>query len=335
MSKVHSVITGIGAYVPKYRLTNEELSTMVDTSDEWITQRIGIKERPILKPEEGRGVSYLAEKAIENMMSKKAIDPLSIEAVIMATTTPDYLMPNTSASIATKMGMTNAFGFDINAACSGFLYGLEVADNFIASGKYKKILFISGDVLSSMTDYTDRNTCPIFADGCGCVLIEPTTDEGIGYQDAIIRSEGDLTGYLRTPAGGSVYPATQEIMDKGMYAIHQEGRVVFKHAVAKMADTCEELMKRNNLNKEDISWVVPHQANLRIIDAVAHRMGVPIEKVMINIEKYGNCSAGTIALCLNQWEPRLKKGDNIILTAFGGGFAWGATYIKWGYDYHA
>ncbi len=330
MSKVHAVITGVGGYVPNYRLTNDEISQRVDTSDEWITKRIGIKERRILKPEEGRGVSYLAIQAIKNMMRKKPFDPLSVEAVIFATSTPDYILPNTASLVAQELGMTKAFGFDMEAACSGFIYALEIGDSFISSGKYKKILVIAGDVLSSVTDELDRNTCAIFADGCGCAMLEATTED-VGIVDSIIRSEGNVE-HLHMYGGGSVNPASYETIDKKMHYIWQDGKIVFKHAVSNMADTCDELIKRNNISKEEIDWVVPHQANLRIIDAVANRLDTPIEKVMINIGKYGNTSAGTIPLCLWEWETKLHKGDKIILTAFGAGFTWGAVYLKWGYD---
>ena len=331
MNKIHAVITGIGAYVPQYKLTNEEISTLVDTSDEWIIKRIGIKERHILKPEEGSGLSYLAIKAIEDLKSKKDFNPQEIEAVICATTTPDYLIPNTAAITAHKTGMTNAFCFDLNAACSGFIYALEVGNSFITSGKYKKVLVVAGDVLSTVTDYQDRNTCPIFADACGVALLEATNEE-IGIIDSIMHTNGNSTEYLHLYGGGSVHPASHETVDKRLHYIWQDGKVVFRHAVSSMADTCKEVLSRNNVQKESIDWVVPHQANLRIIDAVAHHLDVPVEKVMINIEKYGNSSAGTIPLCLWEWEPQLHKGDNIVLTAFGGGFTWGAVYLKWGYD---
>jgi 3-oxoacyl-[acyl-carrier-protein] synthase-3 len=331
MSKIHAVITGVGGYVPNYRLTNDELSTMVETSDEWITKRIGIKERRILKPEEGSGVSYLAVKAIEDLKSKHDFNPLEIEAVVFATSTPDYQLPNSAALTASRTGMTNAFCFDMEAACSGFIYALEVGEAFIISGKYKKIMVIAGDVLSTVTDYQDRNTCPIFADACGCVLLEATTED-IGIIDSILRSDGENPEHLHLYGGGSVHPASHETVDNRLHYIWQDGRIVFKRAIESMVGTCEEILKRNNLSKDEISWVVPHQANLRIIDSVAHRLGVPTDKVMINIEKYGNTSAGTIPICLWDWEPRLHKGDNIILTAFGAGFTWGATYLKWGYD---
>ncbi|GHT78371.1 3-oxoacyl-[acyl-carrier-protein] synthase 3 [Bacteroidia bacterium] len=331
MCKIHAAITGVGGYVPNYRLTNEELSTIVETSDEWITKRIGIKERRILKPEEGRGISYLAVKAIEDLQSRRPFNPLEVEAVIFATTTPDYGLPSSAALTAAQTGMTNAFCFDMEAACSGFIYALDIADGFVSSGKYKKVMVIAGDILSSVTDYEDRNTCPIFADGCGCVLVEATTEE-VGLMDSILRSDGSTPEHLHMYGGGSVYPASHETVEQRMHYIWQDGRIVFKRAVSSMVDACEELLKRNNLSKENVDWIVPHQANLRIIDAVAYHLNVPREKVMINIEKYGNTSAGTIPLCLWEWENRLHKGDNLILTAFGAGFTWGAVYLKWGYN---
>jgi 3-oxoacyl-[acyl-carrier-protein] synthase-3 len=331
MNKVHAVIKGIGGYVPNYRLTNEEISTMVDTSDEWILKRIGIKERRILKPEEGNGVSCLAIKAIEDLKKKHDFDPLEIEAVIFATSTPDYLLPNSAALTAARTGMTNAFCFDVEAACSGYIYALEIAENFIASGKYKKVMVIAGDVLSTVTDYTDRNTCPIFGDGCGCALLEATTEE-VGIIDSILQSDGSSPEYLHMYGGGSANPSSHETIDKRLHYIWQDGKIVFKQAISKMVDACNEIIKRNHLSSETVDWVVPHQANMRIIDAVANWLNIPKEKVMINIEKYGNTSAATIPVCLWEWEPKLRKGDNIILTAFGAGFTWGATYLKWGYD---
>ena len=331
MSKIQAVITGVSGYVPEYVMTNEEISRMVETNDEWIMSRIGIKERRILKQEEGVGVTYMAVKAVEDLKEKTNLDPLDVEAVVFATSTPDYVMPNAAALTAYKTGMTNAFCFDISAACSGFIYALEVASSFISSGKYKKVMVLAGDVLSVITNYTDRNTCPIFGDGCGAVLLEATTEE-FGIVDSIVRSDGNSLDNLHQLGGGSVNPASHDTVEKNMHTIWQDGRVVFKHAVSNMSDTCVELMERNHLTREDIRWVVPHQANLRIIDAVASRMGVSSDKVMINIQKYGNTSAGTIPLCLWDWEPILKKGDKIILTAFGAGFTWGATYLKWGYD---
>lgn len=333
MNKIHAVITAVGGAIPDYVLTNEEISTYVDTSDEWITKRIGIKERRILKPEEGSGISYLAEKAIDDLKSRHDFDPLSIEAVIFATSTPDYILPNTAALVAYRKGMTKAFGFDMEAACSGFIYGLEIGNAFIASGKYKKIMVIGGDVLSSVTDTQDRNTCPIFADGCGVVILEATTED-IGIIDSVMKTDGNSLETLHMYGGGSVNPASHESVDKRLHYIWQDGKVVFKHAVSNMVESCKEVMNRQNLTGDDIDWVVPHQANLRIIDAVAHHMDVPIEKVMINIEKYGNSSAGTVPLCLWDWErdKKLRKGDKIMLTAFGAGFTWGAVYLKWGYD---
>jgi 3-oxoacyl-[acyl-carrier-protein] synthase-3 len=331
MSKVRAVITGIGGYVPNYRLTNEELSTIVDTSDEWITKRIGIKERRILKPEEGSGVSYLAVKAIENMKNKHDFDPLEIDAVVFATSTPDYALPNSGALTAFRTGMTRAFCFDMEAACSGFIYALDVADSLIVSGKYKKVIVIAGDVLSSVTDYTDRNTCPIFADGCGCALLEASTEE-VGLIDSVLYSDGSSPESLHMLGGGSLNPASHETVDNRLHYIWQDGKIVFKRAISNMVEACEEVLKRNNLSTGDVDWIIPHQANLRIIDAVANRMEIPYEKVVVNIEKFGNTSAGTIPLCLWDWEHRFRKGDNIILTAFGAGFTWGATYLKWGYD---
>ena len=331
MGKIHAVITGISGYVPNYVMTNEEISQMVDTNDEWIMTRIGIKERRILKKEEGSGISYMAAKAVEDLIQKTNLDPKEVEAVIFATSTPDYIMPNAAALTAHKTGMTNAFCFDLSAACSGFIYALEVANAYIVSGKYKKVVVLAGDVLSVITNYTDRNTCPIFGDGCGAALLEATEEE-VGIIDSIMRTDGNSLAHLHMIGGGSVNPASHDTVENNQHTIWQDGKVVFKHAVSNMSGTCVELMERNNLTKEDVKWVVPHQANLRIIDAVASRVGVTSDKVMINIEKYGNTSAGTIPLCLWDYEPQLKKGDVIILTAFGAGFTWGATYLKWGYD---
>lgn len=331
MGKINAVITGIGGYVPNYVMTNEEMSQIVDTSDEWIMSRIGIKERRILKKEEGLGVSYMAIKAVQRLMEKTDLNPLDVDAVVFATTTPDYIMPNTAALVATHLEMKNAFGLDMSAACSGFIYGLEVGAGFITTGRHKKVIVIAGDLLSAITNYEDRNTAPIFGDGCGAVLLEPTT-ENIGIMDAVLRSDGIGIKHLIIKAGGSINPASHETVDNNEHKIYQEGKVVFKYAVSNMSDSCLEVMKRNNLLNDDVQWVVPHQANMRIIDAVARRMEVPMEKVMVNIEKYGNTSAGTIPLCLWDYESQLKKGDNIILTAFGAGFTWGAVYLKWGYN---
>lgn len=332
MDKINAVITGVGGYLPEYIRTNEEISKSVDTTDEWIMTRIGIKERRILKKEEGVGVCYMAIKAVESIIAKTKLDPMDVTAIVFATSTPDYIMPNTATLLAKHFGMDNAFGFDLGAACSGFIYGLEVASGLIATGRHKKVLVIGGDQLSVITNEKDRNTFPIFGDGCGAVLLEPTT-ENVGVIDSVLRGDGIGLNYLYQKAGGSVYPASHETVDNNEHTIYQEGKVVFKYAVSNMADSCLELMKKNNLSNDDVQWVVPHQANLRIIDAVAKRIGIPYEKVMINIEKYGNTSAGTIPLCLMDWEPKLKKGDNLILTAFGAGFTWGSVYMKWGYDY--
>ncbi|MDR0733813.1 MAG: ketoacyl-ACP synthase III [Dysgonamonadaceae bacterium] len=331
MSKIHAVITAVGGCIPEYVLTNDEISTYVDTSDEWILQRIGIRERRILKPEEGVGITCLAEKAIENLRSKKDFDPLEIEAIVFATSTPDYILPNSASLIAYRTGMTRAFGFDLSAACSGYIFALEVAQSFIVSGKYKKVMVIAGDVLSTVTDTKDRNTCPIFSDGCGVALLEATEEEE-GIVDSILHMDGDSLEHLHMYGGGSVHPASHESVDRHLHFIHQDGKVVFKRAVTAMVNVCEEIMQRNNLSKDDVRWVVPHQANLRIIEAVARRLEIPIDKVMVNIDKYGNSSAATIPLCLWDWEKRMRKGDKVILTAFGAGYTWGAVYLKWGYD---
>ncbi|MCD7972926.1 MAG: ketoacyl-ACP synthase III [Candidatus Azobacteroides sp.] len=330
MEELNAVITCVGGYVPDYVLTNEEISELVDTTDEWIMTRIGIKERRILKGE-GLGTSFMGTKAVEEIFRKSDVKPEEIDLVICATTTPDYSFPSTAALIAHNLGMKNAFAFDMEAACSGFLYGLETANAFIKAGRYKKIILVSGDKLSSVTNYTDRTTCPIFADGAGAVLIEPTTEK-VGVMDSQLYTDASGFKHLHVWGGGSANPLTHEDLDNHRYTIYQEGKVVFKVAVTNMADSSELVMNRNGLSKEDINWIVPHQANIRIIDAVANRMGVDREKVMINIQRLGNTSAGTIPLCLWEWEDKLKKGDNLILTTFGGGFTWGATYLKWGYD---
>lgn len=331
MGKINAVITGVGGYVPEYVMTNEEISSMVETSDEWIMSRIGIKERRILKKEEGSGVSYIGIKAVNDLIDKTEMDPKEVEAVIFATTTPDYFLPNTACLTAYHTGMTNAFCFDLSAACSGFLYALETGSALISCGKYKKVVIIAGDVLSTITNYEDRNTCPIFGDGCGAVLLEPTAED-CGFIDSILKSDGNSLEFLHMLGGGSANPATYETIDKKEHYIYQDGRVVFKRAVSSMSDTCIELMEKNNLTNKDVNWVVAHQANHRIIDAVARRMELSPEKVIVNIERYGNTSAGTIPLCFWDFEKQFKKGDNIILTAFGAGFTWGATFIKWGYD---
>lgn len=330
MSKITAAITAVGGYVPEYRLTNKELETMVETNDEWIRTRTGISERRILKGA-GKGSSDLALPAIQEIIKKKNLDPLEIDCIIVGTVTPDMVFPATANIIAAKIGATNAWGFDVSAACSGFLYSLTTGATLIESGRYKKVLVVGVDKMSAIVDYTDRATCIIFGDGAGAVLLEPSTDE-TGIKDSILRSDGNGAEYLHMKAGGSREPATIETVQAKKHFIYQEGKAVFKHAVEGMADVSAEIMKQNNLSADDVAWLVPHQANLRIIDATANRMGLPREKVMINIQKYGNTTAATIPLCLWEWEKQLKKGDNLILAAFGGGFTWGATWIKWSYD---
>lgn len=330
MNKLNAVVTGVAGYVPDYILTNEEISKMVDTNDEWIMTRIGVKERRILN-EEGLGTSYMARKAAKELLKKTNTNPDEIDLVLVATTTPDYKFPSTSSIICDKLELKNAFAFDMAAACSGFLYALEVAANFIRSGRYKKVIAIGADKMSSMVDYTDRATCPIFGDGAAAFLIEPTTED-YGIMDSILRTDGKGLPFLHMKAGGSVCPPSYFTVDNRMHYIHQEGRTVFKYAVTNMSNTTAAIAERNSLSKENINWIVPHQANMRIIEAVANRMEVPMEKILINIEKYGNTSAGTLPLCIWDFEHKLKKGDNIIFTAFGAGFTWGALYMKWGYD---
>jgi len=329
MQKIHAAITAVGGYVPEYILTNAELETMVDTNDEWITTRTGIKERRILKGE-GLGTSDMAMHAVNQLLSKRGIDPMEIELVICATTTPDMQFPATANIISDKTGMRNAFGYDVNAACCSFLYALTTAAQFIETGKYKKVVVVGGDKMSSIINYNDRVTCIIFGDGCGAALLEPNT-EGLGIIDSILKSDGAGKSYLNIKAGGSLNPATHETVNASLHTVYQEGQAVFKFAVTNMADVAAEIMEKNNLTADDIAWLVPHQANKRIIDATANRMGVGSEKVMINIEKYGNTTNGTIPLCLWEWESKLKKGDNVVLAAFGGGFTWGSLYLKWAY----
>ena len=330
MEQINAVITGVGGYVPDYILTNDEISKMVDTSDEWIMGRIGIKERRILN-EEGLGTSYMARKAVKQLMQRTQSNPDDIDLVIVATTTPDYRLPSTASILCERVGLKNAFAFDMQAVCSGFLYALETGANFIRSGKYKKVIIVGADKMSSVIDYTDRATCPIFADGAAAFLLEPTTDH-LGVIDSVLRTDGKGLPFLHMKAGGSVCSPSYFTVDNHMHYLHQEGRTVFKYAVANMSDACESIIERNQLTKDEIDWVVPHQANQRIISAVAQRLDVPLEKVMINIEHYGNTSAGTLPLCIWDFENKLKKGDNLIFTAFGAGFAWGAVYVKWGYD---
>jgi len=329
MSKTTAAITGIHGWTPEYRLTNEELSTMVDTNDEWITSRTGIKERRILKGE-GLGSSDIGVQAINGLLKKKNMKAEEIDLIICATATPDMVFPSTACIIADKIGAKNAFAFDLMAACSGFLFSLSTASKFIETGAYKKIIVVGADKMSSIVDYEDRQTCVIFGDGAGAVLLEPTQD-GLGIQDSILKSDGSGRNFLGMKAGGSVNPATHETVDAREHYIYQDGKTVFKFAVTNMADVSAEIMERNNLTGDDIAWLVPHQANKRIIDATARRMGVGTDKVMLNIQKYGNTTNGTIPLCLWEWEDKLKKGDNLILAAFGGGFTWGSIYLKWAY----
>ncbi len=329
MSKIHAAITAVNGYVPDYVLTNQELETMVDTNDEWITSRTGIKERRIQKGE-GLATSDMAVPAVEGLLKKRGIGAEEIDLIIFCTSTPDMPFPATANILGDKIGAKNAWGFDLQAACSGFLYGLSTGAQFIESGKHKKVLVVGGDKMSSIINYNDRVTCIIFGDGCGAALLEPN-DEGYGIIDSILKSDGAGKDYLNIRAGGSLRPATHETVNASLHAVFQEGQAVFKFAVTNMADVAAEIMEKNNLTPDDIDWLVPHQANKRIIDATANRMGVGSEKVMINIEKYGNTTNGTIPLCLWEWESKLKKGDNLVLAAFGGGFTWGSLYLKWAY----
>jgi len=328
MSTIAPGITGIYGWVPEYRLDNDELSTMVETSDEWIMQRIGIKERRILK--EG-ATSDMGTMAVKGLLEKTGTSPKEVDLLICSTITPDYQFPSTANLIADKVGIKHAWSFDLNAACSGFLYGLQTAASFIQSGMYKKVILVGADMMSAITDYTDRTTCPLFGDGAGAVLLEPV-EEGLGLRDSILETDGSGVKHLHMKAGGSANPASHETVDAREHYVFQEGQAVFKVAVSKMADVSVEIMEKNGLTPETITWLVPHQANMRIIEAVARRMGIPKEKVMINIERYGNTTAATIPLCLWEWESQLKKGDNLILAAFGGGFTWGSTFLKWAYD---
>jgi len=329
MNKIHAAITAVQGYVPDYVLSNKELESIVETTDEWITSRTGIKERRILKGE-GLGTSDMAVHAVTALLKKRGITAEEIDLIIFCTTTPDMPFPATANILADKIGAKNAWGFDLQAACSGFIYGLTTASQFIESGKHKKVLVVGGDKMSSIIDYSDRTTCIIFGDGCGAVLLEPN-EEGNGIIDAVLKSDGSGRQFLHQKAGGSIKPASHETVDNKEHFVYQEGKSVFKFAVTNMADVAAEIMDRNQLTSDDVKWLVPHQANKRIIDATAARMGVGSEKVMINIERYGNTTNGTIPLCLWEWESKLKKGDNIILAAFGGGFTWGSVYIKWAY----
>ncbi|WP_412987319.1 beta-ketoacyl-ACP synthase III [Pontimicrobium sp. IMCC45349] len=330
MSKITAAITAVGAYVPEYVLTNQILETMVDTNDEWITSRTGIKERRILKGE-GKGTSYLAIKAAQNLLDKSGLDPKEIELVIVATATPDMKAAGTAAYTASQIGATNAFAFDLEAACSSFLYGMSAASSYIESGKYKKVLLIGADKNSSMINYEDRATCIIFGDGGGAVLFEPN-EEGLGLQDEYLRSDGMGREFLRAKFGGSSYPTTVEALENGEHYVFQDGRTVFKNAVSNMADVAVKILERNNLSKDDIAWLAAHQANKRIIDATANRIELDENKVMMNIERYGNTTSATLPLLLSDYESQLKKGDNIVFAAFGGGFTWGSIYLKWAYN---
>ena len=331
MEKINAIITGIGGYVPDYILTNEELSRMVDTSDEWIMTRVGIKERRILT-EEGLGTSYLARKAAKQLIAKTGVDPDTIDALIVTTTTPDYNFPSNAYIVVGKLGLKNAFACDFEAACCGFLYSLDVAASMIPSGRYKKIIVIGADKMSSLIDYTDRQTCVLFGDGAGAVLVEATTEEGVGVQNSYLRTDGKGLPFLHMKAGGSVCPASHFTVDHRLHYLYQEGRTVFRYAVTNMSDDVLEILKRNNLKGEDVDWVVPHEANLRIIEAVAKRAELNLDRVMINIDHYGNTSAATIPLALWDNEHLLKKGDKIVFTAFGAGFVHGASYYKWAYN---
>lgn len=328
MNKITAAITGVCGYLPDEVVTNDDLAKIVDTSDEWITTRTGIKERRILR---NGASSDIAAAAVEGLLKKTNTDPLDIEMVICATVTPDYPFPSTANVVCDKVGMKNAWGYDLIAACSGFIYGLQTGASLIESGKHKKVIVIGVDKMSAILDYQDRTTCVIFGDGGGAVLLEPNT-EGLGIIDSILQSDGAGRQYLYLPAGGSASPSSHETVDNRMHFVKQEGKQVFKFAVTNMAEVSAQIMERNNLTAEDVDWLVPHQANLRIIDATAERMGLPKEKVMVNIQRYGNTTAGTLPLCLWDWEKQLKKGDNLILSAFGGGFTWGAVYLKWAYN---
>ena len=330
MTKIRAAITGINGWVPEYRLTNQELSTMVDTTDEWIMQRVGIKERRILKGE-GLGSSDLGEKAVRGLLEKTKTSPEEIDLLICATVTPDMAFPATANIISDKVGIKNAFSFDLNAACSGFLYALQTGAAYVETGRYKKVVVVGADKMSSITDYTDRTTCTLFGDAAGAVLLEPTTEE-LGVMDYIFKVDGSGKKYLHMKAGGSVKPASYETVAAREHFIYQEGQAVFKFAVSNMADVAAEIMEKNHLKPDDIAWLVPHQANLRIIDATGRRMGLSADKVMINIQHYGNTTTATIPMCLWEFEGKLKKGDNLILAAFGGGFTWGSLWLKWAYD---
>lgn len=329
MPRIFAAITAVGGYVPEDILTNRDLEKMVDTNDEWITTRTGIKERRILK-DSTLATSDMAVPAVNQLLEKRGISAEEIELIIFCTSTPDMLFPATANILADKIGAVNAWGYDLQAACSGFLFGLNTGAQFIESGTHQKVLVVGGDKMSSVVNYKDRNTCILFGDGCGAVLLEPN-EEGLGLQDAILKSDGSGGKFLNIKGGGSLFPASPETVEAGLHYAFQEGRTVFKFAVTNMAEVAHQVIERNNLSSDDIDWLVPHQANKRIIDATAARAGVPDEKVMINIQKYGNTTNATIPLCLWEWENKLKKGDNLIFAAFGGGFTWGSVYLKWAY----
>tara|TARA_R110001632_G_scaffold73687_3_gene169366 strand:- start:1926 stop:2921 length:996 start_codon:yes stop_codon:yes gene_type:complete len=330
MNKISAAITAVGAYVPDYVLTNQILATMVDTNDEWITSRTGIKERRILK-DPGKGSSYMAIKAAQNLLEKRNLDPTEIDLVIVATATPDMPVASTAVYTATQIGAVNAFAFDLSAACSSFLYGMSTAASYIESGRYKKILLIGADKMSSIIDYTDRTTCIIFGDGAGAILFEPN-EEGYGLQDEYLRSDGIGREFLKIDAGGSILPPSQETIANKQHYVFQDGRTVFKFAVSNMADVSAKIMERNNLTRDDVSYLIAHQANKRIIDAAAKRMELDEEKVLMNIQRYGNTTSATLPLLMSDYETKLKKGDNIVFAAFGGGFTWGSIYLKWAYN---
>lgn len=330
MNKISAAITAVGAYVPDYVLTNKILETLVDTNDEWITSRTGIKERRILK-DDTKGTSYLAIKAAQDLINKANIDPLEIDLIIMATATPDMLVASTGAYVATEIGATNAFSYDLQSACSSFLFGMSTAAAYIEAGRYKKVLVIGADKMSSIVDYTDRTTCIIFGDGAGAVLFEPN-HEGLGLQDELLKTDGEGRNFLKMNAGGSLLPSSHETVSNNQHNIMQDGKTVFKYAVTNMADACEQIMNRNNLTNEDVAWLIPHQANKRIVDATANRINLEDSKVLMNIERYGNTTSATLPLVLGDFEHLFKKGDTLIFAAFGGGFSWGSIYLKWAYD---
>ncbi|MGB5942497.1 MAG: beta-ketoacyl-ACP synthase III [Leeuwenhoekiella sp.] len=330
MTKTTAAITAVGAYVPDFVLSNKVLETMVDTNDEWITSRTGIKERRILKDKD-KGTSYMAIKAAENLMSRKNLDATDIDLVLVATATPDLPVASTAAYVATQIGAVNAFSYDIQAACSSFLYGMSTASAYVETGRYKKVLLIGADKMSSIIDYTDRTTCIIFGDGAGAALFEPN-DEGLGLQDEILRSDGIGRQFLNIEAGGSLLPASEETVTQKKHYVHQDGKTVFKFAVSNMADVSAAIMQRNNLTNEDVDWLIAHQANKRIVDATARRMNLSSEKVLMNIHRYGNTTSATLPLLMSDFESSLKKGDNVVFAAFGGGFTWGSIYLKWAYN---